>query len=587
MILNEPGLIEYIVIAGYFAMLIGIGFIMKKLNSNVSDYFRSGCRGSWYLVGASAFMAAFSAWTFTGAAGVAYESGWSVMVIYAANAFGFFLNFLFLAPWFRQVRAITAPEVIRKRFGPGTQQFYAGFSVITQLLYGALHLYGLALFSSSVFGFPIHAVIVVIGFLVLFYSLTGGSWAVMSTDFLQSLILIPLTLLVCFLCLKHLGGFGGLLDAIQSNNLTEDYHLVNSPGRFSANAFTWTWAAAMFLKNIIGNNTLVTAPRYFSVKDGREARKAALFACILMLFGTIVWVIPPMAARMIISDQVAAVDIAKPAEASYALISMTLLPKGLVGLMVVAIFAATISSMDTGLNRNAAIVTQDIYPALCRLFGKTPADAIRRLWIGRAVTLLLGVCIICLSLYFSGQDGKGIFEFMLAIGAMLSIPLMVPMLLCLFVRRVPAWAAMVSALIALIPSVLGFYSQTLFGEKWTFQQQVFINLAVGTLTFFASAAFWKSASQTYREKVDLFFTNMHTPVDFEKEVGEANDSLQLKTLGTIGSIAAAFIALLVFIPNELDGRLEILAISGFIGSIAGLMLWGAHRKTHQANKDSL
>ena len=60
MILNEPGLIEYIVIAGYFAMLIGIGFIMKKLNSNVSDYFRSGCRGSWYLVGASAFMAALS-----------------------------------------------------------------------------------------------------------------------------------------------------------------------------------------------------------------------------------------------------------------------------------------------------------------------------------------------------------------------------------------------------------------------------------------------------------------------------------------------------------------------------------------------
>jgi len=367
------------------------------------------------------------------------------------------LNYLFLAPWFRQLRCITAPEVIRKRFGKFTQQFYAAFVVITQLLVSSLHLYGVALFSSAVFGFSIESVIVVIGLVVLFYSLTGGNWAVMATDFLQSLILIPLTLLICVLCLIELGGVSGFFSAIDSQGLTRDFTVFNDPGRFSGEAFTIAWAAAMFLKNIVGQNTLATAPRYFAVKDGNEARKAALFATVLMIGGAFIWIIPPMAARLLIDTQVAGMDVANPAEASYALISLALLPDGMIGLMVVAIFAATMSSMDTGLNRNAAIVTQDIYPSVCRLFRWTPIEEGRRLWVGRAFSLLFGALIIALALYFSGQDGKGIFELMLAIGAMLGIPMSVPLLLCLFLKRVPAWAAIFSVLVALVPSVLGFY----------------------------------------------------------------------------------------------------------------------------------
>ena len=103
--------IEYAVIAAYLALLMLVGWIFKRFNENTSDYLRGGCRGSWWLVGTSVFMSLFSAWTFTGAAGVAYESGFSVIVIYFANALGFFVNFLFTGPWLRQLRATTAPEI--------------------------------------------------------------------------------------------------------------------------------------------------------------------------------------------------------------------------------------------------------------------------------------------------------------------------------------------------------------------------------------------------------------------------------------------------------------------------------------------
>ena len=65
--------IEYFVIIGYLALIISVGLVFKQFSSNTDDYFRGGAKGTWWLVGSSAFMSAFSAWTFTGAAGIAYE----------------------------------------------------------------------------------------------------------------------------------------------------------------------------------------------------------------------------------------------------------------------------------------------------------------------------------------------------------------------------------------------------------------------------------------------------------------------------------------------------------------------------------
>ncbi len=273
-----------------------------------------------------------------------------------------------------------------------------------------------------------------------------------------------------------------------------------------------------------------------------------------------------------------ALELSKPAEGAYALVSLSLLPNGLIGLMAVAIFAATMSSMDTALNRNAAIVTQDIYPSVCRLFGKVPTEGRVRLWIGRLLTIAFGGLVIAISLSFAENDDKGVFEIMLALGAMLGIPLAVPMMLCLFFRRVPAWAAVFSVSVALIPSFLGFYSESFFGEKWNFQTQVFLNVVTGALAFAATRLFWRGTDRAYRDRVDRFFTDMRTPVDFAREVGEGNDDVQLRLLGRFGLAIGIFIALLALVPNSLGGRVSILGIAVFVLGIAAAMLWTGWRK---------
>ena len=569
--------IEYLVIVGYLVLILAVGIVFKTFSSSTDDYFKGGTKASWWLVGSSAFMSAFSAWTFTGAAGVAFESGFSVMIIFLGNAFGFFLNYLFLGPWLRQMRVTTFPEAISKRFGEATRNFYALYEVPIRILYSAMALYGLGIFCSAVFGYNIFQVIIVAGIVVLFYSATGGRWAVMATDFLQGLILIPLTLMIAWLCLGKLGGISGMFEQIQAQGLSEEFSMINSATLFGG-AYTWGWASAMVTKGFIVFNSMYAGPRYFSVKDGKEAKKAALLASGLFLVGGLVWFLPPITARLLYSEEVMALGSSKPAEAAYAIASVNVLPVGLIGLIVVAILTATMSSMDTGLNNNVAIIIKDIYPKLSKTFKWSPKSDTELLRYGRLLTWVMGFFVILLALYLAAQKGKGIFETMLDIGALLMVPIQIPLMWGLFIRRTPWWAALVSIACALSISIIAFLNVPLstFGfspeTTWTFQYKFFGVFLAGSLGFLLSIPFAPAKDSVHRTMVDNFITTMKTPIDFDTEVGQGNDAAQLRVIGKFGLAIALFIAAMLIIPNPLGGRLTIAVLALTIASMSAVMI---------------
>lgn len=567
----------------YLFLMIGVGIAFRTFNKNIGDYFKSGSQASWWLVGASMFMSSFSASAFTGSAGVAFEAGWSVVALALGGMSTYLLHVWFLGPWFRQIRATTGPEVLKLRFSEATCQFFGYVTVVFSLLWAGIGLYAVAVFCSAVFGYPIFWTIIGLGAVVIIYSTAGGSWAVMATDFLQGLIMIPLTIAVAVLAFIKIGGIDGLFTAIEAQGLTQDFQMINESGRFSGEKFTLFWFMAIFVKKLCENSTLGSAVRYFAVKDGREARKAAMLAICFFALGMVTFNIPPMVARLVYESQVMAMDIPKPAEAAYAIASFQLLPAGLTGLMVVVVFVATMSTVDTGINRNSAIMIRDLLPVVMRLIRRPlPSDRMQ-LVLGKILSVMLGIGVVSMAVYFSNAQDKGVFEIMLDLSAVISLPFVMPTVLSLFIRRVPQSAGIVTAVLTCIPSGIGFFSGELFGDPWSFQTKVFVNIVFGTLFFLATKPFWKYSSEAFKQQEIDFFERMYTPVDFEKEVGAGSDNSQLHIVGLFAMAMGGLISLMIFLPNPWSGRFVILCVSGFI-FLTGAAMYFFGRKKNRAHE---
>src|SRR3569623_335381 len=201
---------EYIVIFCYILLMIGIGLYEMRFNRSASEYFRGGSRIPWLVAGLSTFMSGFSAWTFTGGAGVAYNSGVVVIWLYMGACLSYLLGFPVFASRWRRTRITTVMEYLSDHFGPMTHQIFSWATIVFQLFTSAAMLYGLSLFVSTACQFSVAATVLITGGVILFYSVLGGHWAVVVADFLQASILLPICLILAAAALIQVGGLSGL-----------------------------------------------------------------------------------------------------------------------------------------------------------------------------------------------------------------------------------------------------------------------------------------------------------------------------------------------------------------------------------------
>ncbi|HMP84838.1 MAG TPA: transporter, partial [Verrucomicrobiota bacterium] len=300
---------DHLVIGFYFVFMAVIGWVCRRFIGNTSDYFRGGGKMLWWMAGSTAFMVSFSAWTFTGAASKAYEDGPVIMILYFANAAGFLWNYLYFAPRFRQMRMVTALQGVRARFGRANEQFFTWVQIPLGILYAAIWLNGLAVFISAAFGFDLSTTIWVTGIVVLIMAVVDGSWAVAAGDFMQMLILMPVTVVAAFLAIEHVGGISSFVD-----KLPKHYFNWQEAVRVE---ILYLWIIAIFIKQFVSTNNMLEASRYLNVKDSVQARKGALLGMTLFLVGPLVWFIPPMAASITHPDMAAAFPkLPNPSEAA-------------------------------------------------------------------------------------------------------------------------------------------------------------------------------------------------------------------------------------------------------------------------------
>ena len=217
------GFYDYAVIAVFVIFMAGIGVYFRNVCKNTSDFLRGGGSMSWYLSGASNFMVTFSAWTFVGCAGKIYKTGTLLVMLFAFNAAAYLLIALFFAHRFRRMRVITPIDAVRRRFGKGSEQVYAWYNTIISFIFGGLGLYTLSIFLAPILGMSVNGSIWVMGLLITFLAVTGGSWAVAASDFVQALIVMSITVVAAVLVLR-------MPEVGESADFSKKYRAIISTG---------------------------------------------------------------------------------------------------------------------------------------------------------------------------------------------------------------------------------------------------------------------------------------------------------------------------------------------------------------------
>lgn len=568
---------DYLVLGFYFIVIFAIGALYKDKNKNPDDYFRSGGSMAWWMVGASCFMQKFSAWTFTGAASKAYVDGILIATIFFANAFGYLLNFLWTGHRFRRLRVVTAIEAIRERFGKSNEHFFTWITLPMGILVAGIWLNAIGVFISAVFGFNIMTTIIGVGCLVVFISVSGGSWAVIASDFVQMIILMLVAISVFALTLFHsdLGGLSGFFERVP------DHHF--NPSLVTDSSIVYLWMIAISIQTVIGLNTVMEASKFLCVKNEKNARKASLLAMILMFIGPIIWFFPPMAASYILPDLASQFPTLKnPEEASYIAIGMHVLPSGMLGLLISGIFAATMSSMDSGLNRNAGFFIKNFYEPYI-YSGKSNQHLLN---VSKVVTLIFGILVIMIGLMLAKLKSLSLFDLMMQFSSLIALPTMIPLFLAMIVRKTPSFSAWSTTLIGFFISfVIKFYFDPiwfckLLNIKTTLSTSaekdvilitiILLNIIVCTSWFLFTKRFYKHSGKHTKKAINNFYEKMETPLDEENAVSMSENGKD-NTMGNICIVYAVLLGFMILIPNPIQGRIAFFTCSIILFSIGFLL----------------
>jgi solute:Na+ symporter, SSS family len=557
--------INAIVVLIYFAFMISIGLIFRKMASNsASDYFRGGGKMLWWMVGASSFMTQFSAWTFTGAAGKAYSDGLTAIAVFTGNVVAYLVSWAWFAARMRQIRTDTPTEGMRRRFGPGNEQFFTWVIIPLSVINAGVWLNSLSIFVSAVFKVDIHVTIWVTGLVVLFVSLLGGAWGAVAGDFVQALVVAVVSVACAVVGLIVVGGPANMV--------------ANFPGGFVSgpNMSFPVLVVGTFLffivKQMQSINNIQESSRYLCAKDSRHARKAAIMALVMMLIGSFIWFVPPWVSASLIPDAAAvhAAELgAKGGDAVYLVFAEKYMPLGTVGLLLSGLFAATMSSMDSALNRNSGIFVRSFFaPVLMR---NRPVSDKTLLRVGEITTIFNGILVILMAQFFQSLQHMSLFDLMMQVSTLLQSPILVPLFFGMFIRRTPRWAPWLTVVVGMCvswmliswlkPALIGEWLGVTFTKREAGDLSVMLNIACHLFLtggfFCLSTLFYRPQNDEVQHATDAFFADLERP-EITDDIPTAFDLHQRNKLGNIVIAAGVGLFAMMVIPNPAWGRITYL-----------------------------
>lgn len=478
---------DYVVVAMYALVVAALGYTAKRLVKNVEDYFTGGRRVPWWMAAISHHVSGYSAFAFVGYASVAYTTGFAIWTLFAVPCFiALTIGAFVWAPRWSRLRVQTPVEYLERRFNNSVRQVFAWSGIGVKFIDEGAKLYSLSVIVHVVTGWPLTHVIVGCGIVTIAYLFLGGFWATVLTDFLQFFVQFGITLVLVPLALKAVGGWSAMWDKLP-DGMSEPFGGTITP------AFVAVYLIVIILS--YNGGTWGLAQRFYSIGRAADAKKAALLSASLYLLYPLAIYTPVWAARLIVGP------IDQP-EHAYVLVAEKLLSSispGFLGLFVAAMFAATMSMIDSDLNSLAAVFTRDIYERNFR-----PNSQSRTLIrVGMLATIVLGALTIASALLTIQLQGafRAMIEWFAAILGPVSVPLLFGMLYSRTTWRgaLGAWGAGFATFVFVKYGVPG-----LFGVTTGFPVYTGAELFVTFLVFYIEGLRGRRSAEEERRVRELF-----------------------------------------------------------------------------------
>ncbi len=420
--------IDYLVVLLSLVMSIGVGLYFARRQNSTTTYFSAGGTIPSWAVGISILATLISSVTFLAYPGEGYSSNWIRLVQGLMVPLVLICIVWFVVPLFRNVIGLSAYEYFEKRFGFFARLYGSFGFVLAHFSKMGTVFFLLALALSNIMGVNTYLIIWVLGVAVIILTLLGGIEAVIWLDVIQGFMLIGGGLL----CLGVLlfGQPGGPVAVV--SYAWERGKM--SMGPFDLD-FTHLTFVVMALNGVFyaiqkyGTDQTIVQ-RYLTAKSTREAVRAALLGVFLsvpvwalfMFIGTALYSYYDLTA--------AALPPGTRADAVFPYFIMTQLPTGVTGLILAALMAAAISSLDSDLNCLAAVGVEDYYIRLRP--GSTDAERLR---MGKILVAVAGLGAIGVASLYVRAGNKGVLGIVFTLYAIFSGGIAGMFLLGLFSRR--------------------------------------------------------------------------------------------------------------------------------------------------------
>ncbi|MEB3233162.1 MAG: sodium/solute symporter [Leptolyngbyaceae bacterium] len=444
-------IIDWAIVFLYGLAVIGIGIAANRRQTNTDEYFRGSRQLPWWAIGLSIIATSFSAAALLGGPGEGYNNGFLYLQLQLGDLLGYSLVIALFLPFFIQLNLTTAYEYLEKRFDAKTRSFGSlCFLLFVIARLGGL-LYAASLVITTVTGLSLSWAILFAGLVSIAYTVAGGIAAVVWTDVLQfAMIFVGLAAGIGTVVAGVDGGWGQLWQTAAAADKLALINLSWEP------ASIYSLPTALFAYGIlafaVAGTNQQSVQRYVSCATVAEGRKAILlgwFSGLVAVAGTLLLGVLLFGFYAINGGLPADT----PGDGILPHFIVNHVPPGASGILVAAIFAAAMSSIDSALHSLSTCMTVDFYDRYFTQHHQPEAET-RSLRVAQGLIIVWGIVGIIAAFYVA-NTGKDLLAFLIEYAPLSLGPLLGLFLMGVLVPRVNATGAFYGTVAAILIVIVG------------------------------------------------------------------------------------------------------------------------------------